>query len=74
MRFLVLGIYPLGALLGGAVGDRFGVHATLWVIAVGLACAPLPVLLSPVVHMRDLTHSGLAYELSERGSQPNQNC
>jgi len=54
VRFIVWGTLPLGGLLGGFLGTHLGVLPTLWV-AVGvsfLAC--LPVVLSPLVRMRDL--------------------
>jgi predicted MFS family arabinose efflux permease len=51
MRFIVWGTIPIGALLGGFLGDRIGLQPTLLVGAIGQLLAPLWVLLSPV---RDL--------------------
>jgi MFS family permease len=48
IRFLVFGALPLGGLLGGLLGERIGVHATLWVCGVGLALTPVPLLRSPL--------------------------
>jgi MFS family permease len=48
MRFIVWGTIPLGAIIGGALGDIIGLHATIWVGAIGGLCAFLPVALSPV--------------------------
>jgi MFS family permease len=55
MRFLVMGALPLGGLLGGGLGSLIGVRATLVVIAVGLAVAPLFVVFSPLRRVRDVT-------------------
>jgi MFS family permease len=54
MRFLVMGALPVGGLLGGALGSLIGVRATLVVIGVGLAVAPLFVVLSPLRKARDV--------------------
>ncbi|MGH3143929.1 MAG: MFS transporter [Gaiellales bacterium] len=47
-RFIVWGVIPLGTTIGGVIGSKVGLQATLWVGAVGSALACLPVLLSPV--------------------------
>jgi len=54
IRFMVWGTLPLGALVGGVLGSTIGIHATLWVGAVGVLLCPLPVLLSPLRKLRDL--------------------
>ena len=54
VRFVVWGAMPVGAFLGGLIGSRFGVLAALWVSVAGQALGLLPVLLSPLVRMRDL--------------------
>jgi MFS family permease len=54
VRFIVFGTMPLGGLLGGFLGDWFGVTAALWVAAVGGFLSCLPVVLSPLMTMRDL--------------------
>jgi MFS family permease len=43
MRVLIMGAFPVGALLGGALGEVLGVRATLWVCAAVLVLAPVPV-------------------------------
>jgi MFS family permease len=48
MRFIVWGTIPLGAIIGGALGDIIGLHATIWVGAIGGLVAFLPVALSSV--------------------------
>jgi predicted MFS family arabinose efflux permease len=47
-RFIVWGVIPLGTTIGGVIGSKVGLQATLWVGAAGSALACLPVLLSPV--------------------------
>ena len=54
MRFLVWGTMPLGGLAGGALGTVLGVRPTLFVAAIGMSLAFLPVFLSPLRTMRDL--------------------
>ncbi|MGN8246513.1 MFS transporter [Cellulomonas soli] len=54
VRFLVWGTMPIGGLLGGWLGTVLGPVPTLWVATVGTALAALPVLLSPLVHLREL--------------------
>jgi len=53
MRFVVWGVLPIGALIGGALGTALGTRATLWVAAGGGALATGWLLASPVRRMRD---------------------
>jgi hypothetical protein len=53
-RTLTYGTIPVGALLGGAIGEAFGLHAALLVGAVGIATAPIWVALSPVRAIRTI--------------------
>ena len=48
MRFIVWGTMPIGALIGGVLGEVIGLRATLWVAAVGGLLAIVPLLISPV--------------------------
>jgi MFS family permease len=54
MRFIVWGTIPLGALAGGALGSRIGLHSTIWIGAIGTCLPVLPVLFSPVRSIREL--------------------
>ncbi len=54
VRFIVWGTMPIGALLGGWLGTHLGVEATLWIAVAFTALSVLPVLLSPLLGMRDL--------------------
>lgn len=54
MRFLVWGTTPLGALLGGGLGQAFGPRTALWVAGVAGLLPFLPLLLSPLRTMRTL--------------------
>jgi MFS family permease len=54
MRFLVWGTIPVGAFLGGVLGQAIGVRQTLFVAAVGGTLAFLPVFFSPLRNMREL--------------------
>jgi MFS family permease len=53
-RFAVFGVIPLGSLAAGALGARFGLHAAIWICAIGASVAFLPMLLSPVRSVRTL--------------------
>ncbi|MEU8819369.1 MFS transporter [Actinoplanes sp. NPDC048796] len=48
MRFLVMGLLPLGGLLGGALATLSSVRLTLSAVAVGLTLAPIFLILSPL--------------------------
>ncbi|MEQ4718680.1 MFS transporter [Nonomuraea sp. B19D2] len=53
VRFMVWGIMPLGALLGGLLAQQIGVREALWVIMTGRLLAFLPLLFSPLPRLRD---------------------
>lgn len=46
MRFLIMGAFPLGAFLGGVVGELTGLRAVLWVSGAVIALSPIPVYLA----------------------------
>lgn len=54
VRFVVWGTMPIGAFLGGVLGSGYGVLAALWVGVAGQVLAVLPVLVGPLVRMREL--------------------
>ena len=54
MRFIVWGVMPVGALLGGAIASWFSLRTAIWVGAIGMSVAVLPVLLSPVRTLREM--------------------
>jgi hypothetical protein len=54
VRFLVMGALPIGGLLGGGLGDLIGIRPTLAIIAIGLAVAPIFVVLSPLRRVREV--------------------
>ena len=53
MRFVVWGVLPIGALIGGVLGAAFGLRTTLWVGALGQALAGVWLLASPMRTLRD---------------------
>jgi MFS family permease len=53
IRFIVWGTIPLGGLLGGALGSWLGVRTGIWVGAIGVTLAPIWVVASPLLRMRD---------------------
>lgn len=48
MRFMVWGTMPIGSMVGGLLGETFGLHATMFIGTGGMTLAFLWVLLSPV--------------------------
>ena len=54
IRFLVWGPMPVGALLGGVLGQELGIVPTLWVFSALTLVAAFPVLVSPLISMREL--------------------
>ena len=54
MRFIVWGVMPLGSLLGGTIATWFSLRTAVWVGAIGMSLAVLPVLLSPVRTLREM--------------------
>jgi len=52
VRFIVWGTIPIGALLGGALGQVFGLWPTLVAMVLGEMTAPAWVLFSPVRRLR----------------------
>ncbi len=46
MGFLIMGLFPLGALLGGVLGELVGVRATLWVSGGLIVASAVPVYLA----------------------------
>ena len=69
MRFIVWGSRPIGSLLGGYLGSRVGLPATLVVGAFGMLIAFVPLLASPIPQLRHLAWSNsLTTMLSRRYS------
>lgn len=58
MRFIVWGVMPLGSLVGGALASWVSLRFAIWVGAVGMSLAVLPVLLSPVRTLREMPEPG----------------
>jgi MFS family permease len=54
IRFLVWGVMPIGSLVGGFLGQTLGLREVWWIGAVGAVLATLPVLISPLLGMREL--------------------
>ncbi|MFD1934003.1 MULTISPECIES: MFS transporter [Nonomuraea] len=54
MRFIVWGTLPLGALIGGVLGEHLGVVPAVWIACALTPLSVIPLLLSPLRRMRDL--------------------
>ena len=52
MRVLVWGALPLGSVVGGVVGARVGLRATVWVAALGTTVSVLPLLGPSLLRVR----------------------
>lgn len=53
MRFVVWGVLPVGALIGGVLGSFLGLRATLWIGVIGEVLAGGWLVASPMRTMRD---------------------
>ncbi|GAA4422625.1 MFS transporter [Georgenia halophila] len=53
MRFLIMGLFPLGAIIGGTLGQLIGARATLVVVGVLVVLSPIPLWLA-LRGMRDV--------------------
>jgi predicted MFS family arabinose efflux permease len=53
IRFVVFGVLPVGALVGGAMATAIGLRSTLWVAMAGQALAGVWLLASPIRGMTD---------------------
>ncbi|MEO7664521.1 MAG: MFS transporter [Candidatus Limnocylindrales bacterium] len=54
MRFISWGVIPLGALSGGILGSIVGLHATIWIGALGASLSGVPLALSSVSRVREM--------------------
>jgi hypothetical protein len=54
MRFIVWGTIPIGSIIGGAIATAFSVHTAIWVGAIGSFLAVIPLLITPVRHLREM--------------------
>ncbi|MEU6810472.1 MFS transporter [Streptomyces sp. NPDC046831] len=78
-RFMSWGVVPLGALLGGWLGDSIGLRPALFVGAAGLFASALWIVFSPIRVMRELpaaadheaAHDGGTDGADEKTSDPN---
>lgn len=43
MRFLIMGLFPVGAFAGGVLGELIGVRATMWVAGGLIVASAVPV-------------------------------
>ena len=68
MRFIVWGVLPFGALIGGVLGQKVGLRPTLWVGAVGGVSAIGWLLASPLVGLRDFPTEPPTTPSAEEGS------
>jgi MFS family permease len=53
MGFLIMGSFPLGAIVGGVLGTAIGLRETLWISGGIIVLAPLPLYLA-LRHIRDV--------------------
>ena len=64
-RFVNYGVRPIGALLGGFLGDRLGVREAIWIATILAIGGVLFLIGSPVLKLRDLPSEGGAGEGGE---------
>ncbi|MFU8947209.1 MFS transporter [Mycetocola zhadangensis] len=44
MRVLIMGLFPLGAIVGGVLGELLGLRATLWIAGALILLSPIPLI------------------------------
>lgn len=54
MRFLIQALTPVAAIVGGVLGSIIGLHATLWIGAIGSVSAVVPLLIANFLAMRTI--------------------
>ncbi len=54
MRFLVWGVFPIGGLLGGVMGEVLGIRTTILISGIGTLASTAWVAFSPVWGMRSI--------------------
>ncbi|KPC61626.1 MFS transporter [Streptomyces chattanoogensis] len=59
IRFLVWGALPIGALIGGFLGEAFGTRPTIVVIGAGFLIPAVMTLISPIRRIRDISDVGI---------------
>nr|WP_275409200.1 MFS transporter [Streptomyces sp. SID12501] len=69
-RFIAWGPLPLGALIGGYLGDVIGLRPTLYVTAFGFLFALLWVVFSPVARLKDFPAGPPQEPAAASGSRP----
>jgi MFS family permease len=65
IKFLSWGVLPIGALVGGLLGQVLGNRAGMWVICLALLLTPLPLVLSGLLRRRDLDDPAPAEPITE---------
>ena len=54
MRFIVWGVYPIGGLIGGFLGETVGLRMTILIAGIGMLASVLWIILSPVAKVEVL--------------------
>ncbi len=59
MRFLVWGVFPIGGLIGGVLGDALGLRTTILISGVGMLTSVFWVFLSPVKEVASIPEQAM---------------
>jgi MFS family permease len=59
-RFINMGIRPIGAVVGGALGAAIGVRETLLIASIGGVCGVLWLIRSPLLRLREMPETAAA--------------
>jgi MFS family permease len=54
IRFIVWGVMPLGQLAGGAIATWYGLRTAIWVGAIGISFAWLPLVFGPLLSLKEM--------------------
>jgi MFS family permease len=70
IRFIVWGTIPIGGLLGGVLGSVLGDRDAIWVAAVGVTLAPVWLLVSPLLRLRDTPAPAAGWQQFDNRNDP----
>ena len=54
MRFLVWGVFPIGGLIGGYLGETFGIKTTILISGIGVLFSVVWLLISGVIRIESI--------------------
>jgi MFS family permease len=69
-RFIVWGMLPIGAAIGGVVGSEWGVRQSIWIGVIGIWLSGVWLVFSPLRKMRDYSTSSASEDSEPTEAEP----